>query len=53
MVETSRNLKDDLAFSYLNFIEQQNAELLKQQKEQMDEIAYLQLRLNSSLNTNF
>jgi hypothetical protein len=53
MVETSRNLKDDLAFSYLSFIEQQNGELLKQQKEQMDEIGALQQRLDALANTNY
>lgn len=42
MLESNRNLKDELALSYLHFVEAQNNQLLHQREQQMLEIAELE-----------
>lgn len=56
MIESSRNIKDELTLSYLHFVEHQNAELREQRDKQADELAQLKREfkeVQSSLSSQF
>ncbi len=45
MIESSRNLKEELALSYLHFVELQNAELISQRDAQLEELSKIRNKL--------
>jgi hypothetical protein len=48
LIESSRNVKDELAVSYLHFVESQNAALTDQLNSQLEEIAELKRALDGA-----